>query len=327
MKIKIVVWMLVTAGLSWGLFLVWEKNRQRKMQKELIKTVEPFYGSIQKVIASTGTVKPQNRIEIKPPIGGRIDQILVKEGQLVKNGEILALMSSTERAALLDAAKSQSDTSVTYWEEVYRPTPIIAPIDGEVIVRGVQPGQTVTSLDPVIVLSDRLIVQAQVDETDIGRVKEGQHAVITLDAYPHIEVQAVVGHIYYESQLINNVTIYQVDILPETVPDVFRSGMSANVEIVEENKDHALLIPILFVNRDEEGSFVLVRKGKNPKPLKRYIELGLADENNAEILSGAGEKDVLVLEATQWAPAKDSKGASNPFMPFGRRRGNEKRGP
>lgn len=91
------------------------------------------------------------------------------------------------------------------------------------IVRAVEPGQTVTSVDAVIVLSDRLIVKAQVDETDIGRVKTGQKATVSLDAYPREEIGADVDHISYESKLVNNVTTYEVDILPGEVPAVFRT--------------------------------------------------------------------------------------------------------
>src|SRR5262249_53194260 len=145
--------------------------------------------------------------------------------------------------ALLDAARLQGGAdSLKEWEDVYKPTALIAPIDGEVIVKAVNPGQTVTPTDDVIVLSDRLIVQAQVDETDIGKVKIGQTVDITLDAYPDIQLTATVNHIYYESKIVNNVTMYAVDLLPDHIPDVFRSGMSANVQIIQAQKDHVLLV-------------------------------------------------------------------------------------
>src|SRR5262249_40126931 len=149
-------------------------------------------------------IQPQNRLEIKPPIGGRIEKILVEEGHIVKTGDILAIMSSTDRAALLDAARMQGAEALKSWDDVYKATPLLAPIDGEVIVKSVNPGQTVTPTDDVVVLSDRLIVQAQVDETDIGKVKLGQAAAISLDAYPKIHVRGTVDHIYYESKVVSN---------------------------------------------------------------------------------------------------------------------------
>ena len=164
-------------------------------------------------VITTGVVEPQNRLEIKPSISGRIEEILVHEGDHVRSGDVLAWMSSTERAALIDAARSQGNKELKYWEEVYKKTPLISPIDGEIIDRPVEPGQTVTTSDAVLVLSDRLVVNAQFDETDVGKVKIGQKAFITLDAYPDIQLDGVVDHIAYESQVINNVTIYDVDIL------------------------------------------------------------------------------------------------------------------
>ena len=208
------------------------------------------------------------------------------EGDIVRVGQTLALMSSTERAALLDAARAQDEETLAYWQDVYKPTPLIAPINGEVIVRAVEPGQTVTSNDAVIVLSDRLIVQAQVDETDIGKVKLGQAAIISLDAYPQTKVTATVDHIAYESKIVSNVTIYEVDLLPQQVPPIFRSGMSATIDIIEESKENILLIPLEAVKRDAEGSFVLVSRGSRTKPVHQRVELGIADEKNIEVLAG-----------------------------------------
>ncbi len=295
------------------------KAKQDNAGNQVIREISPAIGTIRTFISTTGTVQPQNRLEIKPPISGRIEEILVREGQKVKVGEILAWMSSTERAALLDAGRAQGEEALRYWKEAYKPTPLIAPINGEVIVRAVEPGQTVTSSDAVIVLSDRLIVNAQVDETDIGKVKPAQPAVISLDAYPQVRVKAKVSHISYESRIINNVTIYEVDILPERVPEVFRSGMSANVNIIEKIKENVLLVPLDAVKQDKEGNFVLLSTGINKKYVRRRVELGISDEKNVEIISGIDIKNKIIIEIPEYLPSKRSSGR-NPFMPFGKKK-------
>lgn len=295
------------------------KARQNKSSYELVKEIIPVFGSIQNIIPATGVVQPQNRLEIKPPIGGRIEEIKVKEGERVTVGQTLAWMSSTERAALLDTARSQGKEGLKYWQEAYKPTPLIAPIDGEVIVRSVEPGQTVTSSDAVIVLSDRLIVEVHVDETDIGKVKLGQTTIIGLDAYPQIKVKGRVDHISYESKIVNNVTIYEVDTVPENVPDVFRSGMSANVDIITETRDNILLIPLEAVKQDKEGSFVLVRQGRGESAAKRRVELGVSDEKNTEVISGVGTEDKIIIQTQKYLPSKNTKPTGNPFMPFERK--------
>lgn len=316
--LKIYIGLFIVAVLIVGI-TVKTKQDSGSSAKEITSEITPSYASIKTFISTTGTVQPQNRLEIKPPISGRIEEILVKEGEKVKTGKTLAWMSSTERAALLDTSRAQGEESLRYWEDAYKATPLIAPIDGEVIVRAVEPGQTVTSSDAVIVLSDRLIVKAQVDETDIGKVKLGQKAFIGLDAYPEIRAEAVVDHISYESKIVNNVTIYEVDVLPKEAPEVFRSGMSANVDIIENAKDNILVIPLEAVSEDKEGRFVLLKQGRR-KAIRQKIELGISDEKNVEVISGLAPEDKIIVKTQKYNPSKNSNSKSSPFMPFGGRR-------
>ena len=282
--------------------------------KVTYKEYRPEIGAIRQLVSTTATIKPQNRLEIKSPVGGRIDKILVKEGDFVKKGQVLALVSSTERAALLDAATLKGQSEIDYWNKVYNQTALISPIDGQVIVSNLNPGQTITTNDAVLVLSDRLIVQADVDETDIGNVKVGQKARISLDAYPDIRVDGVVDHIYYESTLVNNVNIYHVDILPVEVPEVFRSGMSANIDIVVNEKEHVLTLPLAAVRSQNGRSFVLMRAAAPDSVRRVPVRLGLQDDANVEIESGLTASDVVVVRDKAFVLPKNN-GGSNPFLP------------
>ena len=322
-KWKIGLALVIAVGLA-VIFVIILKQKQPATAS--IKLISPAYGTIQTSITTTATVTPENRLAIKPPVNGRVDKILVKEGDYVKVGQTLALMSSTERATVLDSARAQNKEQLAYWEEVYKPTPLLSPINGQVIVQTVQPGQTVTTSDAVTVLSDRLIVQAQVDETDIGKILVGQKAVISLDAYPDTKVQGTVDHIYYESTIINNVTIYEVNILPKKVPVIFRSGMSANVDIIEQSKENILMIPLEAVKQDAEGSFVLISQVNGEKPVKRGVQLGIADDKNVEVVSGLETQDTIVISTQAYQPSKDTGSGTNPFMP-GRRPSQPSRKP
>jgi macrolide-specific efflux system membrane fusion protein len=299
-----------------GLLFAWFAGKN-KSSEESIREIQPFYGDIKAFVSTTGTVKPQNRLEIKPPVSGRVEEIRVKEGQTVKPGDVLALISATERAALLDTALLKGDREVEYWRSVYKATPLIAPIKGEVIVRSVEPGQTVTTGDAVLVLSDRLIVKADVDETDIGEIRVGQKAVISLDAYPDIRVSAMVDHISYESTLINNVTIYEVDILPETMPGVFRSGMSANVEVIVKEKTGVMLLPIEAVKEEDNRKVVSILDPASGRTAPRAVATGLQDDRNVEIVSGLSAYDRVAVFS--YTPPRRSSGG-NPFMPFRKRK-------
>ncbi|MFZ5565091.1 MAG: efflux RND transporter periplasmic adaptor subunit [Thermodesulfobacteriota bacterium] len=279
--------------------------------------VRPKVGPIAVTISTTGAIKPKNRLEIKPAINGRIEEVLVREGTPVRQGQVVARMSSTERAALLDAARGQGE-SMEYWKNVYKATPLTSPISGEVIVRSVEPGQTVTTQDAVIVLSDRLIVGAQVDETDIGLVRPGQKAAISPDAYPESAVGGVVDHIAYESTVVNNVTVYEVDILPDAIPDFFRSGMSVNVDITVNDKPDALLVPIEALIETNGKKHLLVRRTAAAEPVQTEVTIGLANTEQVEITGGITPDTVVVIRRQKYALPEGQTG-SNPFSPFGRR--------
>jgi macrolide-specific efflux system membrane fusion protein len=321
-KIKIIL-VFVVLGIA-AFFWQFSLNHRQSVE-EITKEISLTKGTIQRIVSTTGTVLPKNRLEIKPPVNGRIEQILVKEGEDLKTGQIIAWMSSTERAALLDAARGQSPDSLKYWQEVYKAIPLTSPIDGEVIVATTQPGQTITANDAVVVLSDRLIVRAQVDETDIGMVKVGQDAIITLDAYPETKIDAKVDHIYYESQTVNNVTIYNVDLLPNEVPAFFRSGMNATVNFIVEIKNDAWLLPVEAIHKEKGEDYVLVAKPGEKSGVKAPVKLGISNDKNVEILSGIESSDKIIVKEKKFILPAASTG-TNPFMPFGQRKQAQKNG-
>jgi len=310
---------IIAAAVAAGHFYYIQK-KDKKSSAETYVEISPSRGNIQVVVTTTGKVDPQNRLEIKPPISGRIDEILVREGDKVRVGQTLAWMSSTERAALVDAASSHDKAESNYWKEVYKPAPLIAPIEGEVIVRAVEPGQTVLTSDPVLVLSDRLIVKAQFDEVDIGKVRVGQDATISLDAYPGRPIRGKVDHIAYESIIVNNVTMYQVDILPDERPDYMRAGMSANISVIEKSRENVLTVPDEAIITEGGVQYVLVSEGKSKKGVRRKIETGISDDKNTEIISGlAPDEKILVKEKQKLLPKSQSAG-KNPFMPQRRKK-------
>lgn len=274
--------------------------KDRRTVKISYREVPVQRGDLDVSIQSTGNVEPKNRFDIKTPIAGRIDEVLVKEGQLVKKGEVLAWMSSTERASLLDAARAQGPKALKRWEKNYRPTPILAPISGTIIHRSVEPGQSFTPVDTVLVMSDLLTVKAQVDETDISQVRLKGIATIILDAYPSQEIRAHVEHIAYDARTVNNVTTYIVDVLPEQTPEFMRSGMTANVTFSLASKKNVLSIPNDSLRVQDDKYSVLI---KTPdQPLEKIIKVGLTDGKSTEVVSGLSEGDTIL--AAEITPGK-----------------------
>lgn len=288
-------------------------------QEEQLKTVKVERGSIRAQVPSTGIVEPRNRLEIKPPIAGRIDEILVSEGQSVKKGQILAWMSSSDRAALLDAARAKGEAEVKKWEDVYKPTPIVAPLNGFIIQRAVEPGQSVAASDAILVMADYLIVKAQVDETDVGNIRLGQTVNIELDAYPGKPIPGKVEHIAFESKTINNVTIYEVKIAPARVPAFFRAGMSATVNFVLEEKDGILVLPLRAVKKIGNQTYVFVQKKEGKKPEGVQIKTGLENTMHIEVVGGLAQGDEVVIPTIKMIEDLTSKferrrGPTNPLQ-------------
>lgn len=267
-------------------------------------------------IQATGTISPQNRLEIKPPVAGRIDEVLVREGQEVKKGTILAWISSNERAALLDAVRTHGEKEIKKWAELYKPTPVIAPINGTIILRKVETGQSFTNADPIFVMADRLTVKAKVDETDIALIKLNQDAKIILDAYPNNPIDGKVVHLAYDATLLNNVTTYEVDILPVEPPEFMRSGMTSSVNVEVERKEKVLTIPMNALIHDDEGTLVLIQN--SGKKTAMPVTIGFDDGKNVEILSGLEENETIYVKEN--APSKKKATARSPISGGGRRR-------
>lgn len=323
-------WTLITAAvLAVGAGSFWYFSKETDAEKEAknFKRLTISRGDIEISIRATGTVQPENRLEIKPPIAGRIESVLAREGQRVSRGQILAWMSSTERAAVLDAARGKGPEEVARWEELYRATPIVSPITGTLILRSVEPGQTFTSTDPILVLSDRLTVKAQVDETDLAQVKSGIPAIITLDAYPKLPIGAKVARIAFEAKTVNNVTMYEVDVTPQTPPDTMRSGMTATVQFEVASKKDVIVVPNEAVRTEGRETSVMLEDssatGGATEPRKTMVELGLSDGKVSEVISGLEEGNVVV--ARTLGESSSGERSSNPFMPSPPRSGRGNR--
>jgi macrolide-specific efflux system membrane fusion protein len=285
-----------------------------KIRETAIIAIHPVKGNIVLFVSTTGTIKPKNRLEIIPSVSGRIEKVLVEEGNTVRLGQIIAWMSSADRAAMIDAARAQGADAVRYWEDVYKPIPIVSPITGTVIARSVEPGQTVTTSTVCIVISDRLEAVAQVDETDIAKIRVGQKAEISLDSHPDVIVNGKVSAISYESTTVNNVTTYNVFVVPDTIPAEFRSGMSANINFEDKSRHNVIVIPNDAIITHGDSHTVFVQGPQGIPPQSRDICIGISDEKFTEVISGLDETDSVVVSKKKFIIPKQNE-EKNMFMP------------
>ncbi len=263
-------------------------------------------GSIEIKVLATGTIEPYTRVEVSSSVGGRIDRVEVDEGDIVEEGDILAWISSEDRIALLDAARSglesaqesndqeaiqEAQTAYQIADKAYKPVPLTNSIAGEVISRSCEPGQNVSTSTVLFVIADRLVATVEVDEVDIGQIGRGQQTQITLDAFPDERLKGRVTKVSREGTLVSDVVVYEVMVDPLKVPRHWASGMTANVEFLVEKKDSILVIPKSVVTERGSQSFVTVMEDR---PVAREIQTGITDGKIIEVTQGLKEGDRIV---------------------------------
>jgi HlyD family secretion protein len=153
--------------------------------------------------------------------------------------EVASARADVSRArAALDAAETDLRKSV-----------IISPIDGIVLVRSVEPGQTVAaSLQAPVLFTlaeslERMELHVDVDEADVGQVSPGQPATFTVDAWPDRSFDARITQVRYGAQTVDNVVTYETVLEVDNPDRLLRPGMTATAEIEVRNVSGALLVP------------------------------------------------------------------------------------
>ncbi|MBI5743441.1 MAG: efflux RND transporter periplasmic adaptor subunit [Elusimicrobia bacterium] len=298
--------------LAGGGFYAFKKKNAAQAPKYV--TAQAQLRDLSEMVDTTGVVGPENRVEIQPSASGRIEKILVEEGDRIKAGQVLALMSSSDRVAILDAARAAGDDQYKQWQETYKPIKVISPIDGTLILSNIVEGQTVSAGTVLFAISDKLIVAASLDESDIGKVKLGQKASIVLDAYPDKTVRGRVFKILDEGTTKSNVVTYTVKIRPEQVPPFFRSQMTANIKIRISDRKDILMVPAMAVTTDQKGDTAVITSISKGQPVYAKVETGQTEGDEVEVVSGLKAGDSVTYQDKAYTAQKDSSG-SNPLMP------------
>ena len=186
-----------------------------------------------KLLVEKNFISPAERDKAQTALDGAKAQALVAEAQ-AKNSEALV----RQREAQLAQAKVDLDR-----------TAIRSPVDGIVVKRSVDTGQTVAaSLQaPELFIIARNLTDMQVDtsidEADVGRVRLGQKATFTVDAFPGRTFEGEVKQVRKAAQVVSNVVTYTVIVSAANPQLNLLPGMTANVRIVSAQKDAVLKVP------------------------------------------------------------------------------------
>lgn len=176
---------------------------------------------------------------------------------------------------------------------------IVAPVPGVIASISTQEGETVAASFAAptfvnIIDLDRLEVQAYVDETDIGRIREGLEASFTVDTYPDTDFRGRVTAIHPKAVIQDNVVNYIVTVeITDAQGRTLRPEMTANVTVFLEVRKGALAVPAAAVSRDGGDRSVMVLE--NGRRERRSVKVGRRDGGYLEILEGLTEGETVVI--------------------------------
>ena len=210
----------------------------------------------------------------------------------------LEMAQNNQRVAELRVREAEANLAFARTQLGY--SRIEAPISGVVASVSTQEGETVaasftTPTFVTIIDLDRLELWAYVDETDIGRVVEGQTAVFRVDTYPESDFQGSVQSVHpdavIDNTVVNYITIISID---DRRGKTLRPEMTANVTIFLETRNDVLAVPREALRRSQ-GRYV-VNVLADGQVEEREVQVGWRDDSFTEIMSGLDEGDTVLIE-------------------------------
>ena len=354
-KVKWLIIGAVVLAAAAGGYSYYSSQQEAAQQAANVELVTASRQNLKSTVSATGTIRPVDSVEVSSKITARIKSVLVKENDVVKAGQTVAILDGKDYEATKDqasykvantrskynraeylysiGAKSKeeledaeydydtAESSLSKTESDLAETVITAPMDGIVVgepktagTMAVQGNSNPTVIMTIADLSKKQIL-AKVDETDIGSVKVGQKASFTVDTYTGKTFTATVSKISQtdvtnswntnssssSSSSSSASVIYYYVVLDVDDPDnQLLPAMTARVEIVTDEKENALAVPISALKTDSTGSYVMVQAegaGKDgaASQEKRYVTTGIYSDEYVEILDGLTDGERLAI--------------------------------
>jgi HlyD family secretion protein len=249
------------------------------------------------------------------------------EQQLIAQTDLETAQAAARQAeAALKAAQAQvaqSRASLSQTEVNMGHTIIRAPIDGVVISRDVDVGQTVAasmSAPTLFVIANDLAqmrVNARIDEADIGRVESGQAVTFKVDAYPNEVFSGTVSQVRLQPVTEQNVVSY-VTIIDVPNRDLkLKPGMTANVTVEIARADDVLRVPNAALRfRTAEGREPrLWTLGADGEPRPVTVQTGISDGTISAVRDGAVADDAVVVTGVTAQAEGQAPAAGSPLLP------------
>jgi HlyD family secretion protein len=291
-----------------------------KLEAQVLQSKAALKSARAKVLEAQATVK-EMRNEL-----ARLKQVReLSNNRVPSQHDLDAAEAALERAQADEAGAkaevSEAQATLEYNQTDLSKTVIRSPINGVVLTRSVDPGQTVAaSLQAPVLFTlaedlTQMELHVDVDEADVGQVKEGQEASFTVDAYPDRIFPARITQVRYGSQTVDGVVTYETVLKVDNSDLSLRPGMTATADITVKKVEDALLapnaalrftLPVQEKKPSSGGSLIskLVRRGPPRSPSKQR-EDATADKK---------QQRVWVLRDGQPVGVPVSVGASDGIM-------------
>ena len=228
-------------------------------------------GDIVSIVSATGTIQPLNQVDISSKITGQLKEVRVKENELVKAGQVLVVLDDTRLKAQVTQAREKLNNTASNFERNNRlqsigavseqqldnsrmeynvaqanydevlsqlnESVITAPIDGVVIGKPLPAGQMVAQgiSNPMVILTvadmSKMQIEAQVDESDIGKVAVGQTTSFTVDTYQGKTFTGKISGVSQKATTAQNVVYYTVTIDVNDAGTLLKPSMTARLSI------------------------------------------------------------------------------------------------
>lgn len=389
-------WVVGALILVAGAVMLTRSKPQTEDEKDKVKTAKAQVADVQVRVTEVGSVEPQVKVDVKSALSGKLVELLVREGDRVSRGQVLAKVepdvNQARDLAQVKNAVTEAAISLHEAEELHRRNSgllaqgllsakegiesetrfksasaiheaalekyrivqesgvpialasqtgstqrmnITAPMDGVVIRRPVELGDTVTSGvssfnagTVLMTVADvgSMLVKAGINEVDIGKVRLEQPVKITLDAYPKVKFAGLIKRIAPAARLEEKVKVFEVEIAIERQGAELRTGMTANIDVLGERREKVLTVPVEALFRQDDAEVVYVKKppaptqadsglfataradnGKSAGKLEdkdkwkerfelRKVETGLSSFDKVQIVAGLKDGEEIAVE-------------------------------
>lgn len=332
----VVASIILVVGISFVYKFVLSADKSDNLPASLpTGTITVQRGNITKTVSATGSIIVQADIDIEAKKSGAIiEELLVEEGELVKEGQILVkLEDDEEKLSVLQAENALEDAllelesakvshaspkeikrrerevaekrlSLELAKKKLEDTVIKAPFSGIVSEVYVEKGEVIagvgaSSSNKILRLIDtsRLFAEVNVDEVDIAKVRLGQKANVKVDAYPDEVFSGKVFSVAREAATSEGLVVVKVKIELDEADPKLKPGFTATADIIVGEAKNVLILPVEEVKEREGRYFVTILQ--NGKPTPQEVQIGVSDGTYVEIKRGLKEGDIVAATGLQ----------------------------